>query len=158
MTNFLETEVTIGEHKYRANRMSVFEQMDIASDYRDILIGLAFVKKDRPKDMTDDEYKKAVQFIMTSRGSMTPEARRRVMNTCLSKVIRQSGGSWAPVLSADSTLQFDDIELPAFITLVYTVMEHNKLIDFFSESPSTTGGQTEQKPETGPHFRGARIG
>jgi hypothetical protein len=158
MTNMLETELTVGSHKYRAGRMSVFEQMDVAADFRDILVGLALMKAERPKDMTDKEYQRAMQFIMASRGNMTPEARHRVMNMCLSKVQRNSGTGWAPVLSADNTLQFDDIDLPDFVTLAYAVLEHNKLIDFFGASPSTTGEQTEVVEETGPHLRRERIG
>jgi hypothetical protein len=158
MTTLLETEVTIGSHKYRAGRMSVFEQLDVAADLRDILIGLSLIKTDRPKEMTDKEHDRAVQFIMASRGNMSPEVRHRVMNLCLSKVVRNSGVGWTPILSANDTLQFDDIELPAFITLVYAVLEHNRLIDFFGESPSTTDGQMEVKSESGLHSRGARIG
>lgn len=158
MTDLLETEVTIGSHKYRAGRMSVFEQLDVAADYRDILLGLALIKTNRPKEMTDKEYHNAVQYIMASRGNMNPEIRHRVMNTCLSKVVRNSGVGWTPILSANDTLQFDDIELPAFVTLAYAVLEHNKLIDFFAASPSITDGQTEQKQETGLHSRGERIG
>ncbi len=155
--NVLETEVTLGQHKYRVSRMSVFEQLDIAADYRDILLGLSLVKSERPKEMSDEEYKKTVQYIMTARGNMNPEIRHRVMNTCLSKVIRNSGVGWSPVLSANDTLQFEDIDLATFVMLVYTVLEHNRLIDFFAESPSITDGQTKTQ-EAGPHSRAARIG
>jgi tail assembly chaperone len=153
-----ETELMIGSNRYRVSRMSVFEQFDVAADYRDILIGLSFVKRDRPPDMNQSDYDSAVQFIMSSRASLTPEIRTRVINTCLKYVARSGGGAvgWAPVLAASQTLQFDDIDMPTIIKLMYAVFEHNKLIDFFSASPSSSGEQTTEK--TGQPSPEAKVG
>lgn len=147
MTIVPETELPIGKHRYRVSRMNVFDQFDVAADYRDILIGLSFVKRDRPPDMSQEDYDSAVQFIMSSRASLTPEVRKRVINTCLACVVRSGGGSvgWVPILAAAGVLQFDDIDPPTIIKLMYAVLEHNKLIDFFYASPSSSGGQTTEK-------------
>jgi hypothetical protein len=147
-----ELEVPIGKHKYRVSRMSTFDQFDIAADFRDILIGLSFIKRDRPPDMSDADFDNAVQFIMASRASLSNETRARVTSTCLQHVVRSGGGSvgWVPILAASKTLQFDDIDLPTIIKLMYAVFEHNKLIDFFSASPSSSGQTTEKTGQASP--------
>lgn len=142
MTISLEHETTIGGHKYRISRVSAFDQMALASDYRDILVGLAMIRRDRPKDMSNADYEQGVQYIMTARVGMSPEIRERVMNTCFAAILRHSGVGWQPVLSGPGVLQFADIGLPEMVKLMYAFFEHNKLIDFFSESPSDSGGQT----------------
>lgn len=135
----LEAEVPLGAHSYHVSRMSVFDQMSVAADYRDILIGLALMKNDRPKDMSDAEFLKAAHFIMASRAGMTPELRTSVVSLCLRHVSRKSATGWSPVMATSGVLQFNDIELPDLMTLLYAVFEHNKLLDFFSVSPSSSG-------------------
>jgi hypothetical protein len=135
--------------------MSVFDQMNVAADCRDILIALAMLKRDRPKKMKEADYNKAVSFIIASKAGMTPEVRERVINTCLGHVKRSGGVGWTPVLASEGTMQFDDIELSQIVTLLYAVFEHNRLIDFFSESPSDLDGQSE---ESGQASRMERTG
>lgn len=141
MTDTTETEVLVGTHKYRISRLSVFEQMNVAADCRDILTALAMMRKARPKKLSQKDYDQSVQFILTARG-MTPEVRVRVMNVCLSKITRNSGVGWQPVLAAEDVMQFADIELPELIKLLYSSFEHNKFLDFFSVSPSNLGQTT----------------
>lgn len=154
MSAVAETQVTVGGHKYSITRMSVFDQMTVAADYRDILIGLAMLKKERPKEMKDADYDQAVHFMIASRGSMTPEVRGRAMSLCLGHVTRNSGVGWTGVLAAENTMQFDDIQMPEIVALLYAVFEHHKFLDFFSASPSSSG---EQK-ENGQSSRTAKTG
>jgi hypothetical protein len=144
MTTQLELEVTVNKHKYRISRMSVFEQMNVAADYRDILVALAMLKRDRPKKMRDAEFQHTVKMIMVSRAGNTPDIRDRVTNLCLGKIVRQSNLGMVPVLATEGVMQFDDIELPQIVQMLYATFEFNKLLDFFSESPSTSDGQDQE--------------
>lgn len=144
MNAIIEKEVSVGQHRYRISRMSVFDQMNVVSDCRDILTALALMKRDRPKELSQADYDQAVRYIITSRGGMTPEVRSRMMNTCLSKVVRQSGAGWSPILASDDVMQFGDIELPEFVQLLYESFDHNRFLDFLSESPSNL-----DKPKAG---------
>lgn len=137
----LEMEVPIGKHIYRVGRMSVFDQMNIAADFRDILIGLAMMKAERPKDMKDAEFIKTTQMITLSRGGISPEVRNRVVTTCFRHITRRQVAGWSPILASEGMMQFDDIGLPDVAKLLFAVFEHNKLLDFFSESPSSSDGQ-----------------
>lgn len=136
----LETELPIGSNLYRVGRMSVFDQMNVAADFRSILIGLALMKRDRPKEMSDEEFITGMQFIIMSPGGIGPEIRNRVANMCLRHVTRRATAAWSPVLAAEGTMQFDDIQLPDLARILYTVFDHNRLLDFFSAGPSNSGG------------------
>jgi len=151
-----ELELKVGAHEYRITRMSAFDAMTVASEFRDILIGLSMVRIDRPKDMTDKEFDKVIQMMTMSRGGVTEETRHRIVNICLSQVTRRSGQGYMKVLTSPMTFQFDDIELPDIAKLLYASFEHNKLLDFFGESPSESGqpkttedGQVSEMAKTG---------
>jgi hypothetical protein len=124
--------------------MSIFDQMSIAADCRDILIGLAFLKRDKPKDISEKDYFAAMKFIITSKAGMSPEVRNRVLNICFRHIKRNSGMGWAPILSAEGVAAFADIGPPEVVLLLYSTFDHNRLIDFFSDSPSSSDGQTSE--------------
>jgi hypothetical protein len=156
MTVVPEKEFPAGTHRYRVTRLSVFEQMNLAADYRDIIVGLAMLKRERPPEMDDAAFIKSVEFIMTARAGLSPEVRERVMHLCFKNVVRKSGSGWSAIQTADNVLVFDDIRLAESVIIMYNVLEHNKLIDFFLEGPlASSGPQTE---EAGPRFRGAKTG
>ena len=134
-----ELELPVGAHHYRISRMPAFDQMTVASEFRDILIGLSMVRADRPKDMTDKEYERATQFMIMSRGGVTEETRHRIVTICLSQITRRSGQGYMKIMNSPGVFQFDDIELPDIAKLLYASFEHNKLLDFFGESPSDSG-------------------
>jgi hypothetical protein len=144
----LELELKIGAHSYRIERMSVFDQMNVASEMRDILVGLAMLKRDRPKDMTDNDYYRTAQFMIMSRAGLSEEARTRIVNICFNQVSRRSGVGWQKILAAPGTMQFADIGLAEATRLLYASFEHNRFLDFFSESPSDLGGQATE--DSGP--------
>ncbi len=140
--------MTVGGEKYRVGRLSTFDQFNLASDFRDPLSGLAFLRRDRPKDVTDAQYAKAVEFLITGGAAFSaPAQRQRIINLCLSAVKRKSGVGWTPVINAEGGVQFKDVDLAGMIALMYRVFEHNGLLDFFSEGPFGSGGPTAE--ETG---------
>jgi hypothetical protein len=56
--------------------------------------------------------------------------------------MRKQGASWAPVSRGNRTLMFDDLDLREMLEIVWHVLKLNRLIDFFSVSPSTSKGTT----------------
>lgn len=143
-----DLEFKIGEHYYLASRLSVFQQFHLASEFRDALIGLAVLKRDRPADLDDRAFIKAIEFILTggSKG-LSPEVRERIIHLCLSVVQRKvtKGVGWAAIQTPDGVLAYQDIQLPEMIAIMYQVIDHNGLLDFFFEGPSSSEGQEEVK-------------
>ncbi len=87
MSNIIpELELSIGRHHYRITRMSAFDQMTVASEFRDVLIGLSMVRSDRPADMTDKEFDKVIDLMVMSRGGVSEEMRRRIVTICLGQI------------------------------------------------------------------------
>lgn len=159
MTFTPEVEFKVGVHSYLARRLSVFEQFHLASEFRDALIGLAVLKKDRPADLDDRSFIKAIEYILTGGSkNLTPEMRERVMHRCLSVVkrkIENPGVGWTDIQLADGTLMYQDIHLPEMIAIMYQVIDHNGLLDFFFEGPSSLADQEEK---TGPHSKMVKTG
>lgn len=157
MSNIIpELELSIGRHHYRITRMSAFDQMTVASEFRDVLIGLSMVRSDRPADMTDKEFDKVIDLMVMSRGGVSEEMRRRIVTICLGQITRREGQGYIKILAGPGQLQFDDIELSDISKLLFATFEHNKLLDFFGESPSASGqpkttdnGQSLETEKTG---------
>jgi hypothetical protein len=132
----MDAEVRIGSKVYSVGRMSAFEQMHLIADCSTILSGLALLKRDRPKEMSDKDFANTIRVIVASTGRLTPETRERVWSTCLRRVSRKETGGWLPVMASAESMQFIDVGPNEITVLVYAVFEHNKLLDFFSESLS----------------------
>lgn len=154
--NPLERHFSIGGHEYRADRMTVFTQMHLASEFRDGLMGLALLKKNRPSKMSDKDFQEVICFTITGGGKfVSPEVLDRVMLRSLAVVFRKEiNDMWAPVCP-NGQMMFSDIELPDMVVMMYEVFDHNGLLDFFSVSPSTSAGQ---KPKSGQRSHTERIG
>jgi hypothetical protein len=142
MSDNLDTTTTIGSKTYTVSRLSAFDQMHLIADARNILTGLALLKRDRPKTMKDGEYLQTVKMITSSLGGLPPETRERIWNMCLGVVKRRDGAiGFQSVLASPGQLQFADMELSTINRLIYAVFEHNRLLDFFFEGLSDTDGQ-----------------
>jgi hypothetical protein len=134
----METELVVGSKTYSIGRMSAFDQMHLIADCRTILTGLALLKKDRPPKMSDKEFLGTARLIVSSTGGLSPETRERVWSTCLRNVSRRETAGWQPVMASSNMMQFSDINPSEIAMLIYTVFEHNKLLDFFSEGLSSS--------------------
>lgn len=157
MTAPAEVQVEIGGQSYRVGRLSTFDQFNLASDFRDALSGLAFLRRDRPKDVDDAAYAKTVEYIVTGGAAfLNPERRQRVVDLCLKVVKRKSGVGWTPVTNDAGGMQFKDLDLAAMVALLYRVVEHNGLLDFFSEGPPSSGGP--RADESGPGSQPEKTG
>lgn len=153
----LAAEIKIGSKTYLIERLPAFDQMHLIADAQPILAGLAIAKQDRPKEMSDEDFLKGVQMITVAAGGLAPERRERIWNTCLKMVRRKETGALQPVLSAPSEMQFADLDPPTIAKLMYTVFEHNKLLDFFSDSLSGSEEQTKTEG-SGQASRTAKTG
>jgi hypothetical protein len=159
MTHTLETEVPIGSKTYRVGRMSAFEQMHLIADCQTILSGLALLKRDRPKEMSHQDFANTIRLIVASTGRLPPEVRERVWGTCLRQVLRKEPGGWVPVMASADALQFTDIGPNEITVLIYAVFEHNKLLDFFSEGLSSSDRlKTTEGDGNGQRLEEVRIG
>jgi Phage tail assembly chaperone protein, TAC len=149
-----EKEFKVGDHVYRAGRMSVFEQFGIASDFRDVLLGLALAEKRRDPKTTDEQFRKSVDLLAAS-GSAPPPVRERVMQQCLAVTVRRQKAGWAPMI-ADGQVMFQDVTLSDLVQIMYHVFQHNGLLDFFDVGPLGSSGPT--RTETGPVSQTEKTG
>lgn len=146
----LEDEFEVGERKYRARRMSVFDAFNVATDFREVLLGLSLLDGQRNSGemkLTDDQHQRSVDVIMTGARGAAPHVRDRVITSCLAVVSRKQPTGWAPMVSQDGQLMFQDMDLREMSRVVYRVLRHNGLIDFFDAGPragSIDGPRTDQ--------------
>lgn len=138
----LETEVSVGGRKYLIGRLPAFDQMHLIADARNVLTGLALLKRDRPKEMSEKEFLNTAQVITMSVGTFPPETRERVWNLCLGQVKRQEKVGWQPVMASPGQMQFADMDPVTISRLLFAVFEHNKLLDFFFDGLSDSGQKT----------------
>jgi len=157
-------QVTVCENVYNVGRLSTFQQMNLAADFRDGLQGLASLRQGRPENISDEKYAKTVQFIVTGGLSViSPDRRLRVMSLCLSCVQRkmvgpQGGGAgWGPMINQEGGLQYADVGPAQLVVLMYEMFEVNGLLDFFSEGPLDSEGP-EKNQESGRDFQMGKTG
>lgn len=127
------SEFSVGSATYRATKMDVFMQYDVARKWAPILIWVA-----SSKDKTFKPADFARAFCAVS-SPIPKEDSDYVLGLCLDTVKRGGAGSadFAPI-RVSNKLMFDDIELPQMLEIVYHVLKLNKLIDFFVEAPATS--------------------
>ena len=157
-----ELEFPLDGHVYRAGRLSTFDQLHVASQWRDALLGLALAKKNRPPEVTDAGFREAMGIVLTGAlGRLSDDSRERVSRMLLSVVTRKQSGAqgigWAPLVNGDGGLMFQDVQLLQLPPIFYSVLDHNGILDFFSGVPSTSGEAQEEKGTTS-RSRTARAG
>lgn len=142
----LEHEFTLDGHTYRAGRISTMDQLKVASQWRDVMLGLALAKKDRPPAVTDEEFRGAMNVVVSGGlGRYADQCREEVTRILLSVVSRQQKGpdngiGWAPISAPDGSMMFEDIGLRQWIPMFYKVADHNGILDFFSDGLSKSAG------------------
>ncbi len=151
-------EFQVGERRYVAGRLSAFDQMALASDMRDVLMGFALLKRSRPEDMSEDQFRQSLELVFTGGyRNVSAEARLRCNRLVRSVVERRSGAGWAPITNAEGGQQFDDESLSDAVAMIYAVADHNGILDFFSAGPLASADLTSRRP-SGPRSRTARTG
>jgi hypothetical protein len=148
MTTDQERVFKLGAHEYRAGRLDAFQQLHVASEWRDVALGLAFAKKNRLPEVTDEQFRQAVLVVVTGGlGRVTAQSRDEVTHLLLSVVTRQQKGAtgvgWARVTNAAGGMMFSDVELSQLVPILYEVLDHNGIVDFFSGGLSDSGPTAE---------------
>jgi hypothetical protein len=158
-----ERQFEVDGRTYRAGRISTFDQMHVASEWREVLMGLSLVKKNRPPDLSDELYRDGINVVFTGGlARVDPASRENIAKLLLSRVkVQGRGGAegigWFSVLAADGSFAYDDIRLSQEVMILCNVVDHNGLLDFFPVGPSTSSGPKIEE-ETGPRSQTARTG
>jgi tail assembly chaperone len=126
----------VGAHDYEARALSTFDQWELARLLRDVLSGLALLKKAAPKGVTPDMYVRAMAGLS---GNLTREESLAITRIALSCVMRKDGNGWQVIQPSGGDLQYADITMPQQVEIIWHVLERHDLVDFFSVSPSDSG-------------------
>ena len=145
----------MGDHSYRAGLISTFDQLHVATEWRETLMSLSFMKRDRPPEMTDRTYSDSVAVVVAGGlQRVDPASRERITLLLMSAVRRKGDGAtgWFPLVVGGQQA-FQDVRLPQLIPILYNVIDHNGLLDFFSVGPLGSGGprtiETGRSSQTG---------
>jgi hypothetical protein len=129
-------EFQINGEVYQARKLSALEQFHLGSKLAHVLAFLA-VSEDRAK--LADAFPRA--FTAMS-GHLPKEDMEGVFRTCWGAVSRRQPTGWVPV-APNGVLMFADIDdIESMLTVVWNVLQANRLIDFFVEPPSASGTGT----------------
>jgi len=145
-----EREFSVDGQTYRAGRISTFDQLNVASQWREALMGLAMAKKNRPAGMADEAYRETVAIVLTGALARVETRQREEVTQLLASVVRRkgqggkTGAGWFQVVAPGGAMAFDDLRFPQLVSILYEVLDHNGLLDFFSVGPSAS----EEGPET----------
>lgn len=129
----MDKEFKVGDHAYRAQRMSALDQYDVARKWSPLLVWLSAGSQ----ELDPESFARGFCAVSTA---IPKEDSDMVMGVCLSTVSRQmtGGAGFAPVRGPDGQLRFNDIELTDMLQIVFHVLQHNKLISFFTVPPATS--------------------
>lgn len=129
----LTTSFSVGENKYIASRIPTLSANRVARKFGSVLVFLGTLTPAPGEQLTPDKYARAI----VATASQVPDLDMDdVLRTCLGVVKRVSGGAPAPLLAADGSLMFQEIEVLELNTILYEVLNWHKLIDFFAAARS----------------------
>ena len=136
--------IEISGKKYRLPQLDVFQQFALASTISPILTLLSF-QEDRSK--LSEKFPQAFTML-TGEMSLTREAKDEIIRMCLSGVARQEGGAFAPVM-VNGRMMYQDMSLDVVLGLIFQILLHHKLFDFFSATHSSSVEQEQDHPSSG---------
>lgn len=136
------SQFQVSGRNYRCGRLNAFDQNHVARKLNSILLWVAEMKKDAVKAVLPSGYAQAMCVIS---GSIPREDIDLAYGLCLSVVGRENdgGASWAPIQSGGGQMMFQDINLPEMMEIIWHVLEHNRLVDFFA-APSSTSPRSKE--------------
>lgn len=134
------TDIDLGDHKYRINKMSVFDQAHVARKVAPVVIGLgqgyATAIQAQPQPLQNGHEVEVVPeqenaFFFTAFGPIADVLARMeeedvdyVLKKCLAAVGRHNGNTYVPMMRAGQ-LMFDDTDLATIMQLVMEVVTDN---------------------------------
>lgn len=143
-----DTIAEVGGNTYRIAKLPVRQQLSVARRLSEVLTLLALRDGGDP----DMPYFGPAFCGLTAH---IPQADiDAVLDICLRAVTRKQGAQFAPVMAGNGAMMFADIELPDMLQLLWRVIHHNRLPDFFAMPPSdlpapgAAGSSSPDSPET----------
>ena len=125
-------EFEIAGQKYRAGKLSAFQQLHLSRRIAPLLPKLLPVFAQIAGRKGDDEpvdlsaFAGAVGPLAQTLAEMSDVDCEYVFGTCLTVVSRQQGQAWSAIWNAPSkSLMFDDIDLPVMTEIVVKVIADN---------------------------------
>lgn len=124
--------------KYRADKLSVFEQLKVTRKLLPVMAGVMSDFQKLQTHVAAGDTASAVDIVLPkiakTLSSLSDEDTNAIMFPCLSVVKRQHQNAWVPVCSGSESLAFDDIDLLALLSLVARVVA-DSLGNFLQELP-----------------------
>jgi len=121
---------------YQIRKINVFDQLTLVSK---LSMVLATVGEQKDKELITQNFAK---FFAAFAANMSKDDLREIFQLSLTSIFRHVKTSWQPVYKNGQML-FQDIDLTDMLTLVWRVIEVNKLADFFTIQDSS---QIESTP------------
>jgi hypothetical protein len=150
-------EFSAAGFRYRAEKLDCFQQWDVARKISPIVAAMGNTlvrlikeriagKKFEPGKalelLMEMKIEEAVKPMTVALASLPDADSRFILNTCLSKVQRQVGASWANLMAPNGILMYPDLQMPAMLAIVWRVLEDNLLSFSFGPPSDETAGQT----------------
>jgi hypothetical protein len=143
----------IGQHDYIVETLPVTTQFSLSALLSPV-VSIMTLQEDR-----SELAKKFPQSFTALCGGMSPDDHKWILETCLSVVRRVDAGSPPMPVWVGGMPAFQDIGLTEMLQLVWLVVEHHRMLDFFAASRSALTDQPDgQKGSAGQGFRTAEAG
>ena len=123
---------TINGYEYQFLKLDAFQQYHLARKLSPVL-GLLALQTDR--EFLADKFPQAFCALTSS---FSQEDAQDVLNRCLDAAQRKQQNAWGPVRINGAVMYADVLEdMGVMLKIVWGVLEANRLVDFFTERPST---------------------
>jgi hypothetical protein len=110
---------------YQVRRINVFDQLSLVSK---LSLVLATIGEQHDKSLIIQNFAK---FFAAFAANMTKADLDEIFRLALTPILRRVTTTWQPIYK-NGNLVFQDIDLKGMLTLVWKVVEVNKLDDFFT--------------------------
>lgn len=115
-------ETQINGNTYRIGKLDARTQFHVARRLAPLLAGIGKTLN-QPKNK--DDLFSTFGPLADALSSMSDEDTDYVLDKCLSVVHRAQGNQFAPVMTTNGRMMFDDIDLPSMMQLAVTVVREN---------------------------------
>jgi hypothetical protein len=152
----MSIEFEVGGHTYRANKLAAKKQFHVTRRLSPLLVGLidsgvlANLRREAAKgaeaepgklldNLTDKDLGGMLGGVLANLASLPEPDVDYIIDACLAVTERrQDSGGWARLMTGD-LLQFQDLDMPAMLKIVWEVLRLN-LSGFFGEGSPISGG------------------
>lgn len=132
----------ISGKKYRLPDLDIFQEFALASTISPVLTMMS-MSTDRAK--LEAKFPQSFTALMGNMG-MDRRAKDEILKTFLTGVTRDENSAFLPVLSPTGELMYADMNLTIVLRIGWEILVKHKLIDFFTESLSSSKEKPGAKP------------